>query len=222
MRLLPVVLACLLLNACGSTQDADRIVLGRTNEMLVPNVLQYQDQFVVQVTDTDGFPIPSSIVTITLRNLQYRKGTMVLADTNADGEVDQWVSLPTATCTAEDTNNNAVLDAGEDINLNGTLEPTNPATVDAHPSLTPTFDPGTNEIVTDDQGYGYFVITYPKSEGLWVQVEINAKTDVAGTENLETYKELLPISLEDALNLEVQPAGVISNYGTSANCTDAL
>lgn len=222
MRLLLVTALVILLNACGSGGGADRIVLGRTNEIIVPTSLQYQDQFVVQVTDVDGLPIPSAIVTITLNNMQYRKGTFVLSDTDGDGQVDSWVANASATCTAEDTNNNAVLDPGEDINGNGTLEPTNPATVDAHPSLSPTFDPGTNQIITDDQGFGYFVITYPKSEAPWVRVRITATTSVSGTEDAATFNEVLPVLLDDVLNTDVAPPGTPSPYGTSANCTDAL
>ena len=71
--------------SCGTDgEDATRITLGTSNVLLVPNTLQYQAPFVVQVTDKDGNPAPNTAVTITLRPLQYFKGQYNAIDSNSD------------------------------------------------------------------------------------------------------------------------------------------
>lgn len=212
------------LAACGSSEeDASRITLGAADTLLTLNPLQYQQAFVVQVTDENMNPAPFTKVTITARTLQYFKGQYVPFDSDGDGTADRWAASYSAICSAEDSNNNGVLDAGEDINNNGFLEPTNPITISAHPSETPTIISGTGELVTDNSGFGYFVATYPKSEALWTRVRLTATADVSGTENTENYSFTLFVLVEDISDLLTSPpGGTRSRYGTSANCTDDL
>ncbi len=209
---------------CGSDgEDATRITLGTSNNLLIPNTLQYQAPFVVQVTDKDGNPAPNTAVTITLRPLQYFKGRYNAIDSDSDGTVDQWSPTYSTTCNAEDTNNNGVLETGEDINVNGLLEPTNPATITPHPTEIPTVISGTGKLTTDSSGFGYFVITYPNSEALWVNLRLTATAAVSGTESAETYDFTLSVSSDDVSDLTIDPpGGRNSRYGTSINCNDAL
>lgn len=221
---LSLLLCSCALAACGSSdEDAVRITLGAADSLLTLNELQYQQAFVVQVTDANMNPAPGTKVTITARSLQYFKGSYVPYDSSGDGTADRWAVTYTASCAAEDSNHNGVLETGEDINNNGYLEPTNPITISAHPSETPTISAGTGELVTDDSGFGYFVTTYPKSQALWTRVRLTASADVAGTENNEIYDFTLFVLESDISNLLVSPpGGTASRYGTSASCTDDL
>ncbi|HEY9050376.1 MAG TPA: hypothetical protein VIQ03_02455 [Gammaproteobacteria bacterium] len=212
------------LAACGSSEeDASRITLGAADTLITLNALQYQQAFVVQVTDENMNPAPYTKVTITARTLQYYKGQYEPYDTDGDGSANRWEPNYSAACTAEDINNNGVLDVGEDINNNGTLEPTNPITISAHPSEIPTIIAGTGELVTDDSGFGYFVATYPKSEAFWSYVRLTATADVSGTENHETYSFILAVLVDDVSDLLTSPpGGIYSRYGSSTSCTDTL
>ena len=214
IKILLVGAIALLMVGCGSTEDASRIVLGTGNSISELNELQYQLPFNVQVTDNDGNPAENTVVTIKLRNLQYNKGSY---QATADG----WNPVYSATCDAEDVNNNGVLEAGEDINGNGRLDPTNPATISAHPNETPTFDPITGTIITDENGFGYFSITYPQSEALWVRVRLTASAEVSGTEATEVFEHTLFVLVDDLADTSVSPpGGRESKYGVADNCSD--
>lgn len=219
-----IFLAAVVSTGCGSDDtDATRIVLGTSNDLLVPNILQYQAPFVVQVTDSNGNPASATKITITLRPLQYFKGQYQPNDVDGDGNDDQWSPVYSAVCAAEDANNNGILEAGEDINGNSALEPTNPATIAPHPSETPTVAAGTGKLTTDSSGFGYFVVTYPTSEAKWVNLRLTASAEVSGTESAETYDFNLAVAIDDINDLSISPpGGQNSKYGISAVCTDTL
>lgn len=220
----PIYLALLIsiISACGSDNNY-RIVLGTTNVLIQLTELQYQLPFTVQVTDTSGNAAPNASVRISLKNLQYFKGGYVGIDTNADTINDKWAGSYTVICDAEDANNNGTIDTGEDINGNGRLDPTNPATISAHPSETPTIDASTSTITTDDSGFGYFVLTYPKSEALWVRLQLTATALSSDAINAEIYEFTLPVLASDISDINISPpGGTASRYGSSVNCTDAL
>ncbi len=200
------------LSACSGEEDAARIVIGDSNALFSLNELQYQNPYVVQVTDIDGNPAPNTSVSISVSSTAYRTGSY---SSTASG----WVQQVTKECVAEDKNNNARLDAGEDVNASGALEPTNASTVAAHPNLTPTLTAGSNIIITDESGFGYFSLTYPKSEAVWSWYKITASARVSGTEG-DTYLEgILPVVAEDLEDITLSPpGGVTSAYGLDSNC----
>lgn len=222
MKKVLILLASILVVSCGEDSGAKRIVLGTGNTLYTPNEQQYSFPFVVQVTRDDENPAPGAIVDISVKPVRYFKGAWVADDSDNDGEDDRWLLTYSATCDAEDINNNSELDAGEDVNGNGRLEPTYPGTVDSHPELTPTVTAGTGRIVTNEDGFGYFVITYPQSEAVWTRIEITATATVTGTEENEVYTITLPIVDDDVSYPNALPGGNNSRYGTSAVCTDDL
>lgn len=116
--LLPVFVS---LSACGGEEAASRLVVGPAKNLMSPNDLQYQKGFVVQVTDNEGNPAPATIVSIEMVPVRYFKGEYLAYDSSGDGEADEWRLSYSVSCEAEDANHNGVLDAGEDINGNGTL-----------------------------------------------------------------------------------------------------
>lgn len=213
-----------LLSACGSDEPAaSRIVVGPSKVLLLPNELQYQQGFVVQVTDIEGNPAPGSVVKVAMVPVQYFKGSYQPTDTNADTLPDSWAVNITAACNSEDSNFNGRLDAGEDINSNGRLEPTNPATLDQHPTETPTFADGSDQIITSASGFGFFTVTYPVSQALWSRMRISAVTEVSGTEEQQDYEFTLFVASEDiAAYPDNPPGGTDSPYGSSASCLDSL
>ena len=208
--ILPVLMIA---QSCGSDDGgAARIVVGTSSVITDLNVLQYQKPYVIQVTDIDGNASPNTKLNIAMKNKSYALGFYTAT-------VDGWVlnGANYTLCDAEDINNNAILDAGEDKNANGFLEPTNAASIAAHPTLTPTLEAGFNSVVSDESGFAYFSLTYPKSEANWNIVEISVSTKVSGTENVEKLTVTLPISLADLADETISPpGGVSSSYGTGA------
>lgn len=224
LKLTPLWLPLLVgLSACGGEEAASRLVVGPAKNLLSPNDMQYQQGFVVQVTDTEGNPAPATIVSVEMVPVRYFKGEYLAYDSSGDGEADEWRLSYSASCEAEDANHNGVLDAGEDINGNGTLQPTNAATLALHPSETPTFTPGTEKIVTDSSGFGYFSVTYPASQAVWSRMRITVSANVRGTEDREQYEFTLFVAESDISSFPIAPpGGKDSPYGTAASCSSPL
>jgi hypothetical protein len=217
---LAFILACC--SSCDSEDDGNRILIGNANSMFELGELQYQEQFAVQVSDPNGAPSPNASVTIKLTPVTYNKGQYVPKDIDdpPDGTADRWVPEVSVVCASEDTNNNGALDAGEDVNGNGVLDPDVP-TLTAHPENIPTISPGTNVIITDDNGFGYFAITYPKSEGAWSSVLVTADVSDGLPGNTATYTLDLRVLIKDISDLTIDPpSGGPSPYGTASSCTD--
>lgn len=208
--------------SCGDSDDPYRVVLGTSNILgKATGDLQYQLPFVVQVTNIDGTPASYVSVTFKIKSLDYRKGYYLPTDTSLppDAVEDAWRPSITATCNIEDSNLNGQMDAGEDINGNGILDPTNPATISAHSSLTPTINSTNGSLTTDENGYGFFVMSYPPSEAYWVQVRLTAIA--SGNSEPEIYETILPVLESDVSDLNISPpGGEYGKYGTASVCTD--
>jgi hypothetical protein len=221
-KILTLLSLVLLLGACASDDgDESRVVISAGDTIIPLNDLQYQLPFVVQVADLDGGPANNITVSLKVKVINYSKGSYAHTDLDGDGTTDEWVRSESVQCNAEDTNNNNKLDAGEDINGNGILEPKTPS-VTALSSETPTLIPGTSQLVTDGNGFGYFSLTYPKSQGSWVTVQITATAEDGFAENRAIDEQRLFVALSDLKPVDDPPAFVVSPYGTSGNCTDTL
>jgi len=184
-----------------------RIVLGH-DHLLESEDTFYKKKFGVIVTDSAGNPIKDQKIDFTITPKEYYKGFMRLVDTKGDGKADKWERyLTAAACISEDFDNDGNLDVGEDLNNNGTLEPTRDATV-------------TGSGVTDEQGKITVEVVYPKNTALWTEQEITAITQVNGTEFVENTEFVLPISADDANDVNVSPPNIVSPYGFSGSCED--
>ncbi len=217
---LAFVVACC--SSCDSEDNGNRVLIGNANSMFELGDLQYQEQFAVQVSDPNGAPSPNAFVTIKLTPVTYNKGEYVPKDIDdpPDGTPDRWVTSVSVICDSEDTNGNGALDAGEDVNGNGILDPDVPS-LTAHPDKTPTITPGSNVLVTDNNGFGYFAITYPKSEGAWSSVLVTADVSDGLPGNTATYNLDLRVLIKDVSDLTIDPpSGGPSPYGTASNCAD--
>jgi hypothetical protein len=214
------VLACC--SSCDSADDGNRVSIGVSASLYELGSLQYQEEFAAQVSNPDGAPSANSIVTIKLTPISYNKGQYEPVDTTEppDGTADNWRPVVSVSCDSEDLNDNGALDAGEDVNGNGILDPDVPS-LTSHPDKTPTITPGSDILVTDDNGFGYFAITYPKSEGAWSSVLVTAEVSDGLPGNVATYKLNLGVLKKDMEDLTIAPpSGGPSPYGTASDCAD--
>lgn len=223
LKIVSLTLSPLFLLACDSqNSNGNRVSLGTSNTLFTLEELQYQEQFVVQVTNAEGDPSANISVNFKLKPLSFNKGFYVPTDIDSppDGTNDRWEPSVSVTCNTEDANNNGTLDTGEDINSNGTLEPAIPA-ITSHPDQTPTILPGTSSLITDENGFGYLAVTYPKSESSWVRTQLSAEAQDGLAGNTGTYSWTLRHLIVDISDLTIDPpGGVNSPYGTVADCAN--
>jgi len=179
--------------------NALRIVLGH-DQLLVPDQVFYIKQFGVIATDSAGNPVKNQKIAFKIIPKRYYKGVLVY---NGDG----WIRAITARCDSEDFDNDGNLDAGEDVNNSGFLEPTHDATV-------------TGSGVTDENGRIVVEVVYPKNTAWWSDQVIEATTIVDGTEYIESTEFLLPAAAEDVKS-ENTPPNIHSPYGIWGSCTDS-
>jgi len=218
-----LLIACIIvLSSCDSDEsNTSRVSIGRGDTLLVLTEQQYQKPIAIQLSREDGAPQANTSVIVKLKTIEYIKGYYLFSnDVDGDGTADQWAINVATTCAKEDANDNGILDAGEDTNLNGILEPKSP-TVTQHPKDTPTLTAGTSSLITDDNGFGYFTITYPKSEANWVKVELTVTAQDGLPENVGKDTFWLPILISDISDPENDPpGGTIGPYGVANSCTD--
>jgi hypothetical protein len=175
-----------------------------TNETIVVGELTYTRRYLISVADSAGNAKPDVALSISLDLPQYRKGFYTLVG-------DRWVKNggDRAICPNEDGNRNGVLEAGEDTNNNGRL------------------DPGRSDVIvrllsprTAADGTAVVEITYAKSFATWVDAWITVSASgVGGTEGRATFVEApVPAAASAITNKDVSPAFAISPYGTAASC----
>lgn len=183
-----------------------RIVLGE-DEKIVEEGLFYKKSFGVIVTDSAGNPVKDKKVDFALIPLAYAKGSFAPCGvTLSDGTLStKPVFVQTASCMSEDIDSDGLLDAGEDLNSSGRLEPTNAATV-------------TNSAVTDSDGKVLATVIYPQSHALWNKVRLTARILVSGSEYVESTDFVLPVLAVDVGSCEISPPNAVSPYGVDASC----
>ncbi|WP_455207290.1 Ig-like domain-containing protein [Kaarinaea lacus] len=162
--------------------------------------IRYSYPYTVLVTDSGGNAVANASVVITLIPTIYHTGWLSWSDT-----VSAWFVVPKDSCTNEDLNLDGILDQGEDVNNNGTLEPRNVASV-------------AGTVTTDANGFGLFDIVYAKEYALWTNVALTATVGVAGTESAQTVTFRLPASVDD-LKDQSTPPSYRSPFGAMSTCT---
>jgi len=177
-------------------QSALFIALGTGNVITNIDEQTYQKDWVVYVTDSNGIAVPGIDLTIKVLPSEYGKGNLTF--------ISGWTYANNVNfCPNEDVNFNGVLDAGEDTNNSGTLEPGNVISV----------TPGTVE--TDENGRATISLIYAESYAPWVEVTLRAEAVVSGT---ESSKEALFIVVGEAGDFSSEdnpPAGVESPFGVN-------
>ena len=171
------------------------------------NNLTYTRQFVVLVVDASGRAkgnvdiIPSIDLDTYYKGYYIRQTTWVFA-----------AGSPYA-CVNEDFNRNGILEASDDINHSGALEPRKS---DVAISII-----GNGK--TSDAGTAIVQIEYPQNVASWLKVKILVSaTGIAGTEGRATWTEILPVPAA-ALTAAGSPPFQFSPYGvTTSNSTAAI
>ncbi|MEZ5536822.1 MAG: hypothetical protein R3F02_14490 [Thiolinea sp.] len=183
---------------------AVQIVLGHDENMAEDDVY-YKKTFGVIVTDSAGNPIANKAVDFTLMPVGYYKGVMYCPEDA--GTLTPWYWGPTVYCAAEDVNDNAYLDVGEDFNNNGVLDPTHTATI-------------TNKkAITDSEGKASVEVLYTQSHAYWSKLRLSATASVEGTEYVESLEFVLDILAKDSDHCLTEPTpNHTSPYGVAAQC----
>ncbi len=198
------------------TQQPLFVVLGTGNLLTAPTTTQYSQPYSVLVNDANGNPVAGATVELNVIPIRYEKGLYVLSFNSVNRTCVRWVKFRTVqgnlnpddadhACDNEDVNLNGILNPGEDRNNNGRVDPGNVAAV-----------PRT--VTTDANGFALFDVLYAK-EFTWVQVELEARAFVAGSEGLSRARFFLNGIESDFNNCTVAPPGAISPYGTATTCS---
>ncbi len=200
--------------------QADLFVrLGGGNLIEELDATRYSMPYSVVVTDSAGNARAGVEVIISLIPVSYGKGWYRLGVgedglPNTDDDEAPWRAVWQATCQNEDTLNedpdallNGFIDADEDINGNGRLEPGNVAAVQGKPT-------------TDATGFATFDIIYAKDFSLWTRYQLRASAQVAGSEGVHEVEFSLPALAKDFSNKEISPPGNPSPFGIANLCTN--
>lgn len=207
----------------GVSDDVDLTVGGRALRVILGtgNTLsedatqtQYIKPWVVQVTDAQGNAVGGATVNISWDGVAFKKGQWIPDVVN-----EVWIHSPTnITCPDEDNGgttgvaiyeNDGIIQGDEDVDGDGVLEPGNPASTPA-------------TIQTDDNGFGYFNLTYPQNYATWAVGTLSARVSVSGDQYQSSITEPLSILADDIDDLDVVPPGHYSPYGTTLDCTNPL
>ncbi len=146
-------------------------------------------------------------------------------DINGNGvlDVDEDINGDGVFYAYEDSNQNGILDPGEDlngdgilnlpvdvdVNGNGRLDPGNVATI----SVDDTIGAFSINTTTDENGVAIFAVIYAESFAGWLEVSLEARVIVDGTENSDRTRFILPALADDLNQEDTPPAGYVSPFG---------
>jgi hypothetical protein len=176
------------------------ISISTSNEIRNLNPATYLKDFAVTVTDINGAPVGSKVVSLEVYPVSFTKGRLVRGTTVWDYDIPSLT-----TCLNEDVDRDGILDAGEDRSTDGQLTPGNPAALSA------------STVTTAANGVATFDLQYGENFANWVTVLITAKTAVGGTESVKTQLYALSPSSADMV-ATTTPASAVSPFGTGT-CT---
>ncbi len=197
------------------SQQSVFVTLGTSHLISDLDDTRYAKPFSVLVTDVNGNPIQGADVELNVFPARYKKGFYFPFETTSGCVWGKVLSVSRVNtfnfeddndraCENEDINRNGIIEAGEDINNNGELDPENPASVPV-------------QVTTDESGFGIFDITYAR-QFTWTTVELEARTVVAGSEAFSKSTFELPGLATDFNNCQIEPPGRLSPYGQAKSC----
>lgn len=214
------------------------VTIGTSNELKDHGEeTQYAMTYVVQVADGGGQALSDATVQLSIEPVTYWKGRLALLDdfgllpsdySNVPGwSIDQWVADhwgkhpdTTEECESEDTNGNRILDAGEDINGNGSLDPQDPALLIPTETEGLATLEGNGLLTTDTTGSGYFRVVYPVTNAWWSNVRVVARAQALGVESTDSIVLRMPVAADEVVGTNPNPANLYSPYGNEQDCTD--
>ena len=215
------------------TGQALAISLGTGNTLFTLGTATFAKEWVVFVTDADGNAVASKPVTVSIRSVNYKKGSLYVP---LDG--DSWVKLPVTAnfeptiCPDEDQNFNGILDLllNEDLNGSGLIEAGNIALVAPVAANAPANSPCSNlaagttqaSVTTGSDGRARVCVLYPQNYNLWVDARIQARASVQGTEFGKSATFELDALAADINDVNTSPPGVVSPFGAVNTSPGAL
>ncbi|MEK7321458.1 MAG: Ig-like domain-containing protein [Pseudomonadota bacterium] len=150
--------------------------------------------------DTNGiFNAPEDLNSNSVLDTEDTNGNGILdtgEDINGNGKLD-----------FEDRNGNGVLDMtgpDVDVNGNGRLDPGNIATIGGQT---------TTLVTTNSDGVAAFQVLYPEEYAYWLEVEMEARVTVDGTEDVTQVRFILPGVADDFTDENKAPPGATSPFG---------
>jgi hypothetical protein len=173
---------------------------------IVDNGLSYIKKYRISVADSAGNALSGVDLAASVDLPQYRKGEYFPGG--------GWVKAPPeVVCINEDTNRNATLESGEDVNGSDKLEPRK-SDVTIRLMQTKTRADGSAELEME----------YSKNFATWVDARITVTASgVLGTEGRDSVSVVpLPFSAPDITNDAEAPAFRLSPYGRNSSCTSPL
>ena len=210
------------------------ISIGTGNEIFEPNTAQYRKEFVIQVTDSQGNGVEDVQVSVSILSERYWEGNRFFPLGGNFWVTDQ---QPPAGCVDEDTNRNGVLDGAEDglVDCNGILDPGEDSNgngvldfgedfngscrVEAGNIATAVVQGvGGGTAITDQNGFSLIDVFYPQEYAFWLEVTLEAKTSVQGTEFAESTTFTVDGLASDFASESIAPPGVFSPFGTDGIC----
>ncbi len=224
-------------------QQAIFVTLGTSHlleEVEGTNGTLYAKPYSALVTDINSNPIEGASVELNLYPTRYEKGFYIPF---FDGDGCVWGKVRTVTpsnglgiaddedhaCDNEDVNRNGIWDGAEDLNGNGVLDPgedlNGNGVLDRGEDFNANsvLDPGNiaevpTAVTTDATGFGQFHVRYAR-EYTWVEVELEARVAVAGSEDIDTARFFLPGLAADFRDCGISPPGQLSPYGQATTCS---
>lgn len=193
--------------------DPLAVTIGSNEKVYIGTAdLTFQRRFVVLVVDASGAAKENVQIKPSIDIDRYYKGEMVrIGGSWVPGyigldpvtNIAKAVAVVPPACFNEDINRNGVLEAGEDLNGNGSLEPRKS---DVAVSMV-------GGSLTNASGIAVVQIEYPKNLATWARVKILVSaTGVSGTEGRTTWTEILPAPGVD-FTAVTAPAFIYSPYG---------
>ncbi len=225
----------------GSTQftvveTVLNVTLGSSNVLIENDTeTQFSIAYVVQVADGGGKPIEGATVQVSIEPIDYYEGWLDLVDTVGDTQVnasnpatwsaDRWAIVASQRCVSEDQNGNRILDAGEDTNNNGRLDPQDSALIapitDGSGQPGQATIEGNGVLTTNASGSGFFNLVYPVSNAMWSTVRITARAQELGVESVDHYSTTLKALSTEMDDTSTSPPHRFSPYGTDLVCSTA-
>ena len=201
------------------------LVIGTGNNIIDEDDITFQKEFAIFVTDSTGAAVAGKGVQVSLRSVAYWKGFLVLVDPDQDA----WTRNDDVTrCLDEDVNLNGIPDIPPDFddNNNGKIEAGNVASVAPVPPDAPAGDDcasagatGTSaSVTTNGIGLARVCMSYPQDHGTWVDVRIEAKAGMAGTEFSTSQQFTLPVKAQDYNDETTSPPGPTLPFGPDDEC----
>ena len=181
-------------------QRALFIDLGTGNSIEESNDVQYSKEYSVLVTDASGGPVANQEVTLSVLPVKFFKGWY---EWGGEFWYPDYTIDATSECVNEDLDSDGILGPTEDVNGNGKLDPGNAATV----------VPG--KVTTDESGFAQFAVEYQQDKASWVEVRLEARATVGGTESIDSVQFILSGAASDFSDEAVAPPGVAASRVTA-------